>query len=67
MFGNLQKLAVCVAVFVLCAPGVVLNVPPLNGSFRGDLLRGYLDVGTVVRTALHGVLFFYVAKQLKVC
>ena len=65
-----RKLLLFVALSVLLAPGVLLNIPPVGGGLdglRGSLTYGQLNLAHVARLAVHAVVLAVVLKQVGVC
>ena len=51
-------------IFALFVPGAVLNLPPKYGDLRGDLVVGVVDMNSLVRSLVHGVLMFMFLGQV---
>ncbi len=62
---SLKKVALVALIFALMQSGMVVQAWPLDGDFRGDLLRGRLDTGFLVGGLIHGVLFYYVVAWVQ--
>lgn len=62
---DFQKLLVFVALFVALVPDMVLNVPPKDGSFQGNLLKGFVGTQDLLRAVVHAVVLFFVLRQVK--
>ncbi len=63
--ASLKKVLLFALVFALLQSGMVVQAWPLDGDFRGDLLRGRLDNGFLMGGLIHGVLFYYVLAWVK--